>query len=264
MATSGAVDRVLHLPGLVPLPAARPAVAVDLHGWGIESQRLLADTRPGRLVAFGGVPGGVAGPAYVPEEHEVHRWCRLVVEGLGAVADPGDLLLARPDVLPSLDDAIVIHPGAAFPARRWGAARFAEVAAALAGDRHRVVVTGSRSERRLAEEVARLAHLPPDVVLAGRLTVTELAAVVAHAHLVLCGDTGVAHLASAYATPSIVLFGPISPARWGPPATGPHRVIWHGDGRGDPWGQLIDPALDRISVDEVLAHIDAIREETAA
>jgi ADP-heptose:LPS heptosyltransferase len=81
---------------------------------------------------------------------------------------------------------------------------------------------------------------------------------------VVCGDTGVAHLASAYGTPSIVLFGPVSPARWGPPADGPHRVIWHGDDHGDPWGKCIDPSLDRITIQEVLAEIGALREEIAA
>jgi ADP-heptose:LPS heptosyltransferase len=264
MATSRAVDHVLHAPDLVPLPALHPAVAVDLHGWGLASQRILADTMPGRLVAFGGVPGGVAGPAYAREEHEVSRWCRLVTEGMGASADPRDLALPKPDVLPSLADAIVIHPGAAYPARRWGGARYARVAAALADGGRRVVVTGSEPELALASEVVRLGGLPSDALLAGRLTVMELAALVAHAQLVVCGDTGVAHLASAYGTPSIVLFGPVSPARWGPPADGPHRVIWHGDDHGDPWGKCIDPSLDRITVQEVLAEIGALREEIAA
>ena len=85
---------------------------------------------------------------------------------------------------------------------------------------------------------------------------------VAAAALVLCGDTGVAHLATAYRRPSVVLFGPVSPALWGPPArTSPdgsvlHRVLWHGDGNGDPWGADLDPALEKITVDEVRAVVD--------
>ena len=57
----------------------------------------------------------------------------------------------------------------------------------------------------------------------------------------------VAHLATAYGTPSVLLFGPTAPSRWGPPADGPHEVLWCGDGTGDPWGDEPDPALLRIT-----------------
>jgi ADP-heptose:LPS heptosyltransferase len=89
-------------------------------------------------------------------------------------------------------------------------------------------------------------------VLSGRTDLTGLAALVASARLVVCGDTGVAHVASAYRTPSVVLFGPVPPAHWGPPPQGPHTALWHGSGRGDPHGAEVDPALLRIAVDEVI------------
>jgi ADP-heptose:LPS heptosyltransferase len=48
---------------------------------------------------------------------------------------------------------------------------------------------------------------------------------------VICGDTGVAHLATAYGTPSVVLFGPMPPALWGPPPERrQHLVLWRGTG----------------------------------
>jgi ADP-heptose:LPS heptosyltransferase len=89
-------------------------------------------------------------------------------------------------------------------------------------------------------------------VLAGRLSLTELAALVSEARLVVCGDTGVAHLASAYRTASVVLFGPVSPALWGPPTSGPHVALWHGTAPGDPWGDVVDPSLVLISPTEVI------------
>jgi len=116
-----------------------------------------------------------------------------------------------------------------------------------------VVLTGTSSERPLADEVARLAGLGADAVLAGQTDLARLAALVAGARLVVCGDTGTAHLASAYAVPSVVLFGPVPPAEWGPPASGPHTVLWKGSGHGDPHGTRPDPALLAITVDEVLA-----------
>jgi ADP-heptose:LPS heptosyltransferase len=75
---------------------------------------------------------------------------------------------------------------------------------------------------------------------------------VAAARIVVCDDTGVAHLASNYRTPSVVLFGPVSPTVWGPPLHPRHRVIFHGDGTGNPHGTEPDAALLRITVREVL------------
>jgi ADP-heptose:LPS heptosyltransferase len=53
-----------------------------------------------------------------------------------------------------------------------------------------------------------------------------MAAAVASARLVTCGDTGVAHLATALGTPSVVLFGTGSPRLWGPPKWHPHISLW--------------------------------------
>jgi ADP-heptose:LPS heptosyltransferase len=103
------------------------------------------------------------------------------------------------------------------------------VARVLARSGHRVLITGSRSEAPEAAAVAGGAGLPSSAVLAGRTDLATLGAVVAHARLVVCGDTGVAHLATAYGTPSVVLFGPVSPAAWGPPPDRPkHVALWRG------------------------------------
>jgi ADP-heptose:LPS heptosyltransferase len=72
---------------------------------------------------------------------------------------------------------------------------------------------------------------------------------------VLSADTGIAHLATALGTPSVVLFGPTSPARWGPPADRPqHRALWAGR-HGDPNGATPDPGLLRLEPRDVLEAI---------
>jgi ADP-heptose:LPS heptosyltransferase len=157
--------------------------------------------------------------------------------------------------------AAVVHPGAAYPGRRWPPDRFAAVARHLAESGADVRITGGPAELPLARQVAGLAGLPDDAVLAGRTTSLELAAVIAAARVVVSGDTGVAHLATAYRRPSVVLFGPVSPALWGPPARPQHVVLWDGEvhgGAGDPWSTALDPALERISVNEVLAALDSL------
>ncbi len=247
-----AVDEVLPARELEPLDWDRspPDLAVDLHGRGPASHVVAAGLHPRRLLTF--ASPGWPGPVWYPDEHEVRRWCRLVSEGLGVDADPDALDLAVPAVPPPVTGAALVHPGAAFPGRRWPAERFAAVARELAAAGHDVRVTGGPAERDLACAVARGAGLGEEAVLAGRTSTLELAATVAAAAVVVSGDTGVAHLATAYRRPSVLLFGPVSPALWGPPPRPQHVVLWHGDGTGDPWGTELDPALARITVDEVL------------
>jgi ADP-heptose:LPS heptosyltransferase len=115
-----------------------------------------------------------------------------------------------------------------------------------------VAITGGPDERALAEAVAEGAGVPEEAVLAGRTSLLELAAAVAAAERVACGDTGVAHLASAFGTPSVVLFGPTPPQEWGPPPTGPHVALWAGR-RGDPHADAPDPGLLAIRTGEVSA-----------
>jgi ADP-heptose:LPS heptosyltransferase len=254
-----AVDEVLPARELEPLDwsGPPPELAVDLHGKGPASHVVVADLRPDRLLTFDSP--GYPGPTWYPDEHEVRRWCRLVAEGLGVDADPDALDLAVPPVpSPAPAGVALVHPGAAFPSRRWPADRFAAVARHLAAAGLDVRVTGGPAEVPLAREVAEGAGLGEGAVLAGRTTTLELAAVVAGARVVVSGDTGMAHLATAYRRPSVVLFGPVSPALWGPPPRQQHVVLWHGDGTGDPWGTTLDPALDRITVAEVTIALDQL------
>ena len=255
---TGAVDAVVDTAPLAPLDGALagPDVAVNLHGRGPRSHRVLLEAAPRRLVAFRhpAVRATGGSPRWREDEHEVTRWCRLLSDN-GIPADPRRLDLevtAGADGDPG-PGTTVVHPGAASPARRWPARRWATVARAESHAGRRVVVTGDRSEESLARVVAAGAGLPPTAVWAGRTDLLELARLVATAARVVCGDTGVAHLATAVRTPSVVLFGPTSPARWGPPTDRPwHRALWRG-GTGDPHGATADPGLLRIRVDDVLA-----------
>ncbi len=269
---SGAVDGVVDTPQLGPVAVHRPALAVNLHGRGPASTMVLRATAPDDLWAFD-LPGGVswdrderrAGNKHhapeehqtapekheVAEEHEVARWCRLL-EAHGVECDPDDLTLARPDVPPVVTGATIVHPGGAKPVRRWPARRWAQVARTLAAAGHRVVVTGSPAETDLAAAVARDAGLPPSAVLAGATDLPALCALVASGSLLLAADTGIGHLATAYGTPSVLLFGPVSPAQWGPPpGRGQHVALWSGR-RGDPAAATTDPGLASITPQDVL------------
>jgi ADP-heptose:LPS heptosyltransferase len=273
-ALTGVVDAVHPVDGAVRLPdrldwpswAGPVDVAVNLHGAGPVSHQLLATLHPHRLVAFAH-PDWPDGPPWQlsdsgePVEHQACRWVRLVqaaFRGPAGVA-PDDYRLAVPAVAAPADGAVVIHPGAAWGSRRWPVDRYVELTRAIAARGVPVVVTGGSAEVPLARAVAAAAGLPDQALLAGRTTLPELASLVAHARLVVSADTGVAHLATAYGTPSVVLFGPVPPAEWGPPAGAPqHAAIWHGrrwgpDYRGEAFSDHPDPGLTSITVGEVLS-----------
>ncbi len=249
---SGAVDRVVDTAPLQPVTVLGAGLAVNLHGSGPQSTQALRDSGPDRLVSYGVTSD------WDEEEHERARWARLVTEA-DMPADPDDLDLDPPDVAPLSRGAVLVHPGAAFGCRRWPADRWAAVARQLADDGARVLVTGSTAEVPLARQVAAGAGLPDDAVVAGRTGLLDLAALVAAARLVLSGDTGTAHLATAFRTPSVVLFGPASPVRWSPPADRPqHRVLWKGR-TGPLFVDAPDPGLLQISVPEVLEEARRLR-----
>lgn len=232
----------------------RAAIAVNLHGCGPESHRLLQKSAPDRLIAFRcEAAGHLDGPAWRDDEHEVDRWCRMLAYH-GIASDPADLDLRTPPPPARLRGCTVIHPGAKDPQRRWPIQRFAAVARYLRLHGHHVVVTGSAQDRPLTAAIVLMAGLAPEADLAGRLGLVELAAVVAHARLVISNDTGVAHLAAAGRTPSVTIFAAMDPALWGPPRRAYHRVVWHPEQAR----VSAQAALDSISVSEVLRAAAAV------
>jgi ADP-heptose:LPS heptosyltransferase len=257
----GVVDDVLDLAGLdderaqpaqvLAVLGSVPEVVVDLHGRGPQSHRLLQRLGSPTLVAFHCPEAGhLQGPHWDPDEHEVDRWLRLIgsVGGRGRV---DDLRLPSPG---QRGRHIVIHPGAAHASRRWPLDRWTVVAEALTGEGHHVVVTGGPAEAALVERIAAGAPVEP---IAGRLDLAALARTVGTASLLLSADTGVAHLATAFATPSVTLFGPVSPALWGARIDPDlHISLWSGgpeDPRpGDPLGDVLDERLAALGVSDVL------------
>jgi ADP-heptose:LPS heptosyltransferase len=256
----GAVDVVVPAVVGVPCPPLLHGVdlAVNLHGCGPESHRTLLDCRPRRLVAFSCGELAVDGPKWDPKEHEVRRWCRLVTDA-GMPADPDDLDVHVPPgrVPPRVRGATVLHPGAAAPSRRWPIERWVALAAAEVADGHRVAVTIGPGEAAFGAAI--VSAVPQATVVDCSVDATLLFRIIDAARVLVCADTGVAHVATAVRTPSVVLFGPVSPARWGPPCDRPwHVPLWAGRS-GDPHGLRTDPGLLALEVVDVLLAVRRLR-----
>ncbi|MDQ2699195.1 MAG: glycosyltransferase family 9 protein [Actinomycetota bacterium] len=247
------VDELLPAAGLsrpLELPAGGIDIAVNLHGRGPESGSLLEALAPRRLIAH--APDAPDGPEWIDGQLERERWARLV-RSAGAPADADDVAIRMPRRAPVVAEAAVVHVGAFYGSRRWPVEHFARVASAIAASGEQVVVTAGAEERDRALEVAARAGLRESAVLAGRLDLTDLAALVAAARVLVSADTGAAHLASAYRVPSVVIFGPAPVEAWGPPERGPHLVLTDASRRrGDVFADEPDPALLAVGPDDVL------------
>jgi heptosyltransferase-2 len=119
---------------------------------------------------------------------------------------------------------IALNPGASHSVNRWSADRFSALADVIV-DRisANVIIIGGKEDEELARSVSASAVSKP-IVLAGKTTLLQLGAILKKCDLLVSGDTGPLHLATAAGTRVVALFGAADPARTGPVGTG-HRVI---------------------------------------
>ena len=169
-----------------------------------------------------------------PPLHMVGYYLRLL-EGLGLRTVAPEIHLsvnavererARVDLealgISSGRPLVVLNPGAAYgPAKRWPAARFAELGRLFQERRGAgIAVTGAAADAGLAAEIgAALAQKPAD--LTGKTTLRGLLGVMSRAAVVVTNDTGPMHMANALRVPVVGVFGPTDPratAPFHPPA----------------------------------------------
>ncbi len=118
---------------------------------------------------------------------------------------------------------IGVSPGAAYgTAKRWLPERFAEAAGALATARGAsIALFGSKSERELCEEVARLLNLHPGnghpvTNYAGQTTLAQFIDLASGCEVFLTNDSGAMHIASALGVPTVAIFGATDDTTTGP------------------------------------------------
>ena len=123
------------------------------------------------------------------------------------------------DVTLTLGDApyAVIHPWPRFRYKQWPAEAQIALARWLHAQGLRPVLTGSDAPAERAF-VAGLASRMPDgtLDLCGRLSLAQLGPLLRGARLYVGPDTVATHLAAATGVPTVALFGPSNPVKWGP------------------------------------------------
>lgn len=151
---------------------------------------------------------------FVPREGEVET-----VRGILAK------LAGRPVVGPIL----LLNPNASdlLPLRKWATERFVELGQRLLNEDPDalLVITGAPSEREAAERVAKSIAADRCISIAGHTTLRQLMVLYTIADLLVTNDSGPGHFSSMTQVDSVVLFGPETPALFGPLGRRTH-VVW--------------------------------------
>jgi ADP-heptose:LPS heptosyltransferase len=124
---------------------------------------------------------------------------------------------------------LLINPNASdlLPLRKWDTDRFVALARRLLEDDPAalLVVTGAPSEKDAAEKVARSIATDRCISIAGHTTLRQLMVLYTIADILVTNDSGPGHFSSMTPIDSIVLFGPETPALFGPLGPRTH-VVW--------------------------------------
>jgi len=107
----------------------------------------------------------------------------------------------------------VLHVGAGSPLRLWRPERWLAVAEALASEGRQVVWSAGPGEERAVALIDPRHRFPS---YAGALDLAQLWHLLKGARLLICPDTGIAHLGRVAGTPGVTLYGPGSPVLFGP------------------------------------------------
>lgn len=114
-----------------------------------------------------------------------------------------------------LRDFVLVHPGGGWATKLWETDKFAQLVDMIYSDLNLpALILWGPEERPLAEDIARKCISPAAVSFGTNLS--ELIALIRRARLLISGDSGPLHLASAAGIPVVGLYGPTDPLRNGP------------------------------------------------
>lgn len=120
---------------------------------------------------------------------------------------------------------LILHPKSRGHGREWGMDNFIRLAKSLPGERFKIFVTGTPTEREVLEPLFR--ECPQAVDMVGKLTLSQFLSFIAQADGLVASGTGPLHVAAALGIHALGLFPPlrpIHPERWAP--LGPKAMVF--------------------------------------
>ena len=111
----------------------------------------------------------------------------------------------------------VLHCWPKFNYKMWHRSGWIELAQHLTARGLRVILSGSNALEELAYTDSVASSLRGETVnVAGRISLPALAFLLSRARVYVGPDTAVTHIAAAVGTPTVALYGPSNPVKWGP------------------------------------------------
>lgn len=121
-------------------------------------------------------------------------------------------------------DYALIHPTTAFFTKQWPVENFACAAEFLAEKGLRTVAISSRKEAATLRELVSAANVP--LVTFDDLSLPEIIALASKARIFVGNDSGMAHIAAAVATPTVVIFGSSNRDHWCPWTDATNEIVY--------------------------------------
>ncbi len=118
----------------------------------------------------------------------------------------------------------LIHPTAAFDTKQWATENFARVAEFLSEKGFNPIAVAAKNERGVLENLKKLSKVP--VLTFDDLTLPEITALASKAKIFIGNDSGIAHIAAAVHTPSVVIFGSSNINHWRPWTDTRHEIVY--------------------------------------
>ena len=116
----------------------------------------------------------------------------------------------------------LIHPASVFATKQWAVENFAAVVKHLYERGIISVAVGTKDDLPILMELFDKSAL---AVLLHNKTLPEITAMAAKAKIFVGNDSGIAHIAAAVKTPSVVVFGSSNVEHWHPWTDAPHEVV---------------------------------------
>jgi ADP-heptose:LPS heptosyltransferase len=156
--------------------------------------------------------------------HQADRFCESIGEPGGEVeTSPLSIPLSSRQKARQLfaelgivshEPLLVIHPGSGSRAKCLRPQAMASVVQRLVNDHWQVVLLEGPADRDHVQATLDLSSRPLPVVRNADLIL--VASVLTYARMYIGHDSGITHLAALLGIPTLALFGPTDPARWGP------------------------------------------------
>jgi len=118
----------------------------------------------------------------------------------------------------------LLHPSSAFATKQWPTENFARTAEYLAEQGIHTVAVASKNEGKVLEDLKRESKVP--ITTFDDLTLPEITALASKARLFVGNDSGIAHIAAAVGTPTVVIFGSSNRNHWRPWTDAPNEIVF--------------------------------------